>query len=84
MAFPVWRSRLAAQKKQAIKAAVRNLRDSPLRHSICSATGRRKRSVASGYEIHYAVYPDPLGSTTSGRVEVLFVKAPYQDYSSFL
>lgn len=46
-------------------------------------TGTRKRSVSGGYEIHYDVTDNAPGYPTPGVVNVLFVKGPYQDYTTF-
>lgn len=55
----------------------------PLRHPVSAPTGRRKCSVSGGYEIHYEVIANPPGSGVSGVVNVLLVKGPFQDYSTF-
>lgn len=74
----------AAHKLAALKAGLKGLRLDPLRHPRFEATGGRKCSTRGGYEIHYDATPDPAGSTTSGFVEVLFVKSPFQDYTTFV
>ena len=74
----------AAQKLAALKAGLQGLRLDPLRHPEFEPTGGRKCSTRGGYEIHYDVTPDPARSTTSGVVEVLFVKSPFQDYSTLI
>lgn len=74
----------ALRKLDAIKSSIEGLSDAPLRHPIFFPNGRRKCSTSGGYEIHYEVIPDPPDSTTSGVVNVLFVKSPYQDYTTFL
>jgi hypothetical protein len=73
----------ARQKLDVLKNGLRSLRRDPLRHPIFGLAGRRKYSASGGYEIHYDIVPDPPGSTTSGFVEVLFVKSPFQDYTTF-
>jgi plasmid stabilization system protein ParE len=74
----------AIMKLDALKAGLRGLRRDPLRHPVFHLTGGRKCSTRGGYEIHYDVLSDPPGSTTSGVIDVVFVKSPYQDYSTFL
>ena len=73
----------ARRKLDALKKNVKDLRRDPLRHPIFGLAGRRKCSSPGGYEIHYDGVPDPPGSMTSGFVEVLFFKSPYQDYTTF-
>lgn len=74
----------ARKKLEALKDGLKGLRRDPLRHPVFGPTGGRKCSTRAGYEIHYDASGDPPGSTTSGIVEVAFVKGPYQDYSTFL
>lgn len=74
----------ARKKLDALKDGIKGVKRDPLRHPIFEPTGGRKCSTRGGYEIHYDVYGDPSGSTTSGRIEVAFLKAPFQDYSTFL
>ena len=74
----------AEKKLAAPKAGLRDLRRNPLRHGEFALTGGRKRSTRGGYEIHYDVTPDPNNPTRSGLVDVLFVKSPLQDYTTFL
>jgi plasmid stabilization system protein ParE len=73
----------ARQKLDALKRGLRGLRNDPLRHPIFGLAGKRKCSTRGGYEIHYQVVTVPPGSTVSGFVEVLFVKSPLQDYTTF-
>jgi plasmid stabilization system protein ParE len=74
----------AARKLAALKAGLLGLRRAPFRHPAFEPTGGRKCSTRGGHEIHYDVRPDPAHSTTSGRVEVLFVKGPLEDYTTFI
>lgn len=74
----------AAHKLAALKAGLRGLRQDPLRHPEFEPTGGRKCTTRGGYEIHYDVTPDPISSTTTGRVDVLFIKSPFQDYTTFI
>lgn len=74
----------AANKLAALKAGIRGLRQDPLRHPEFEPTGGRKCTTRGGYEIHYDVIANPAGSTSSGWVEVLFVRSPFQDYTTFI
>ncbi len=74
----------AANKLAALKNGLRGLRHDPLRHPEFEPTGGRKCTTRGGYEIHYDITPSPAGSTTSGHVEVLFIKSPFQDYATFI
>lgn len=74
----------AAKTLAALKVALGGLRQNPLQHPQFEPTGGRKCTTRGGYEIHYDATPDPAHSTTSGRVEVLFVKSPLQDYTTFV
>ena len=74
----------ASKKLEALKAGLKGLAHDPLRYPTFPLTGGRKCSTRGGYEIHYDVWADPPDSTMSGVVDVAFVKAPYQDYSTFL
>jgi len=74
---------LARKKHDAIRSGIRGLSAAPLRYPICPETGGRKCSTLGGYEIHYDVASDPPGSTTSGVVDVLFIRSPFQDYPTF-
>jgi len=71
---------IARKKRDAVRSGVKGLSAAPLRHPIFPATGGRKCTTLGGYEIHYDVAPDPPGSTTSGVVDVLFIRSPFQDY----
>ena len=74
----------AAKKLAALKIGLRGLRQNPLRHPEFEPTGGRKCSTRGGYEIHYDVTPDPAYSTTSGVVDILFVKSPFRDYATVI
>lgn len=68
----------ARQKLMAIRAAIRQVRDSPCRYPVGSHDGVRELPCPGGYRALYEVHPDTGNSATAGDVMVLRVFGPGQ------
>jgi hypothetical protein len=75
---------LAAKRKlAAIRANIRQLKQSPCRWPVDHRSSVREMPCSGGYRVLYEVVPDTGSNQTAGDVRVLRVYGPRQDRSTF-